>query len=128
VLRISLQYFDAFGEQARAFVGRSLKREALAQYFETLVPTPKDADPGRPMATREALVRLFETGKGNDLPSVRGSLWSAVNAVAQFVDRERPTRSYGAESEDMKRFQSAQFGSGAALRSRAWSEALSLLG
>jgi phage/plasmid-like protein (TIGR03299 family) len=128
VLGISIQYFDAFGEQARAFVGRSLKREALARYFESLVPTPRNADPARSIATRETLLRLFEAGKGNDLPTVRGSLWAAVNAVTELIDHERPTRVKGAQKAELKRFESAQFGSGARLRSRAWNEALALLG
>jgi phage/plasmid-like protein (TIGR03299 family) len=127
VLGISLQYFDAFGEQAKAFVGRALKQEALARYFETLVPTPKDADPGRSTATREALMRLFETGKGNDLPSVRGTLWAAVNALVEYVDFERPTRLTKGGSEASSRWESAQFGTGSLLKERAWSLAKEML-
>lgn len=128
LLGISFKYFDDFASQAKAFAGRSLTQEALAGYFETLVPDPQDGDPSRAIATRESLVRLFETGRGNALPSVRGTLWGAVNAVAEFVDHERPTRHRAGESEPVKRFQSAQFGSGSALRARAWTLALGLLG
>lgn len=128
VLGISLKYFDAFGEQAKAFVGRSLQWQAVADYFETLVPIPKDVDPTRSIATRETLFRLFEEGKGNELPTVRGSLWAALNAVTEFVDHVRTTRVKGDEKKELKRFESAQFGSGAQLRAQAWSEALALLG
>jgi len=128
LLGISVKYFDSFADQAIALASHSLTREALALYFQSLVPDPKDADPSRAVSTRETLVRLFETGKGNALPSVRGTLWAALNAVCELIDHERPTRAKRGESEQLKRFQSAQFGSGAQLREMAWDRALSLLG
>lgn len=128
LLGLSINSFDTFAEQAKAFAGRMIKKEALAAYFETLVPDPKDADPARAVSTREAFVRLFESGKGNDLPSVRGTLWAALNGVVEFIDHERQTRTREGEAEAENRFKSAQFGSGAALKARAWSQALALLG
>jgi phage/plasmid-like protein (TIGR03299 family) len=128
LLGISVKYFDAFALQAGAFASHSLTREALNRYFQSLVPDPKDADPSRAVATRETLVRLFETGKGNFLPTVRGTLWGAINAVAELIDHERPTRTKPGENEALNRWKSAQFGSGAALKERAWTKALALLG
>jgi phage/plasmid-like protein (TIGR03299 family) len=128
LLGISVKYFDTFADQASAFASHALSKEALALYFQSLVPDPKDADPSRSVLTRETLVRLFETGKGNALPTVRGTLWAAVNSVAELVDHERRARTKPDESEALKRWKSAQFGSGAALKERAWSQALALLG
>jgi phage/plasmid-like protein (TIGR03299 family) len=127
LLGISVKYYDAFADQAQAFAKRALTQEALARYFETLAPDPKDADPARRVATRETWTRLFEAGKGNDLSSVRGTLWAAVNAVCEYVDHERPTRGQEGQEEKIRRFESAQFGTGAVLRARAWKEALALL-
>lgn len=127
LLGISEKYFDSFGEEAQAFAGRDLLRQEAARYFEELIPSPKEGDPTRAQVTRETLLRLFEAGKGNDLPSVRGTLWAALNAVTEFVDHERPTRAKEGESEHLKRFQSAQFGSGAVLRARAWEMAQSMV-
>ena len=105
-----------------------IRKEALEAYFKTLVPDPKDGEASRASLTRENLVRLFETGKGNDLPSVRGTLWGAVNAVIEHIDHERPARGSAETDPGEARWKSAQFGSGAALKTRAWSEALALLG
>ena len=124
LLGITLKYYDAFEEQSKALAGRSLTGETVRTYFRDLVPDPKDADPARAVATRETLMRLFETGRGNALPTVRGTLWAALNAVAEFVDHERPTRAKDGESVLFKRFESAQFGSGALLKERAWRWAL----
>ena len=128
LLELSRESFDVFQDQARAFAGRMIRKEALDAYFKTLVPDPKAGEPSRAAATREHLVRLFESGKGNTLPSVRGTLWAAVNGVVEFVDYERSTRAGVATDPRESRWKSAQFGSGAALKTRAWSEALALLG
>ncbi|MBV8878878.1 MAG: DUF932 domain-containing protein [Planctomycetaceae bacterium] len=126
LLECSLRSFEQFEAQARAFAGRMMRKEALDAYFKTLVPDPKEGDPGRAILTREALARFFETGKGNSLPSVRGSLWAALNGVVEWVHYVRPTRTEDGDP-DAGRWKSAQFGTGAALKSRAWSEALGLL-
>jgi len=128
LLDLALKYYDSFKEQAGAMAGRSLRKEALDLYFKSLVPDPKEGDPARAAATRETLVRLFETGKGNALPTVRGSLWAALNSAAELVDHERPVRVKPGQSEQENRWKSAQFGSGAVLKEQAWSEALALLG
>jgi phage/plasmid-like protein (TIGR03299 family) len=123
LLGISLKYYDSFGEQARHFASRQLTRSAVERYFESLVPDPKDADPVRAAATRETLLRLFETGRGSDLPGARGTLWGAVNAISEFVDHERGTRGVGT-TERMARWKSSIFGSGRDLKERAWQRAL----
>ena len=127
LLGLSRKYFDDFAAQARAFARRSLTAEALAGYFKDLVPDPAEGDPSRAIATRESLVGLFESGRGNALPGVRGTLWAAVNAVAEYVDHERPARRAGGAALAERRFASALFGSGAALKERAWSRALALV-
>jgi len=127
ILGISMKFFDDFEGQARAFASRSVTSEALDLYFRSLVPDPKEGAPSRAITTRESLLRLFESGKGNDLPGVRGTLWAAVNAVTEYVDYERPTRRSNGTSQEEKRFESAVFGSGAALKGEAWGRALTLV-
>ena len=35
------------------------------------------------------IVTSAETGKGNDLPSVRGTLWTAYNGVSEWLSYNR---------------------------------------
>jgi hypothetical protein len=37
----------------------------------------------------DSCVRLFEAGRGSDLPGVRGTLWGAYNCVSEFLGYER---------------------------------------
>jgi phage/plasmid-like protein (TIGR03299 family) len=131
LLGISLKYFDDFGEQARRFAKRSMSSLAVKEYFEGLVPDPKDADPVRAASTRETLLRLFESGRGSDLPGARGTLWGAVNAVSEFTDHKRSTRGSSARDSGvgkrLSRWKSAMFGSGRDLKERAWQRALALV-
>jgi len=57
---------------------------------------------------------------GADLSSANGTAWGLVNAVTQFVDHERRAR-----SQDY-RLDSAWFGQGAAIKGKAYQEALKL--
>ena len=55
----------------------------------------------------------------------RFTAWSALQAVTRYVDHERSTR--GGESEDSARFESANFGSGEALKQKAMGLLLPLI-
>jgi hypothetical protein len=48
----------------------------------------------------------------------RGTVWTALNAVTRYVDHDRSTRN--GDNQESARFDSAQFGSGAALKAQAW--------
>ena len=60
-------------------------------------------------------------GMGSDLASSRNSAWGLVNAVTEYVDHHRRAR-----SQDY-RLDSAWFGQGSQLKSRALNQALTLL-
>lgn len=107
-------------------MGKALGREALERYFAEVVPLKEGVDPSRTLATRQRLIRLFETGRGNAMEGVRGTLWAALNAVAEYVDHERPTRSGEGGSAREKRLESSLWGSGARLKERAWRVALEM--
>jgi phage/plasmid-like protein (TIGR03299 family) len=98
----------------------------LDTFFKTLVPDPIDADPTRARNTRSELFRLFEEGIGQDIPQIRGTTWAALNAVTEFVDHHRPTRASNPSERSQQRLQSAWFGPGACLKTRAWELALEL--
>lgn len=55
-----------------------------------------------------------------------GTLWAALQAVTEYVDHERPTRTAGGRAEEAQRLASATWGSGARLKAKAWSTALDL--
>lgn len=98
----------------------------LDAFFKTLVPDPTDGDPTRARNIRAELHRLFEEGTGQNLPQVKGTTWAAVNAVTEFVDHHRGTRGTDSLDRSRQRLQSAWFGQGAAMKSKAWGLALEI--
>ena len=71
-------------------------------------------------------VKLFESGRGNDVIGVRGTAWAALNAVTEYVDHVKPVgrnlATAGARNVvvDDKRLHSAWFGTGSDIKQRAW--------
>jgi len=60
-------------------------------------------------------------GKGADMASAAGTAWGVLNSVTEFVDHHRRARSAD------HRLDAAWFGPGAALKLKAWDEALKLV-
>jgi hypothetical protein len=67
----------------------------------------------------EQVLALCESGKGNNLPAIRGTYWSAYNGVTEWLSYQRG-RSQG------NRLNSLWFGDGAALNRRALETAVAM--
>ncbi len=95
----------------------------LDAYFEQVMPLSEDDDAKREKIEQrhERLRELFETGDGNDLPGVRGSLWAGYNAVTQWVDRESYT------SRNKEPLRTIWFGNGERLKRQAFEAAEQML-
>lgn len=84
-------------------------------------------DPSLPLAdqpNQKGLQNVYNLyagqGIGADLSSAKGTAWGLVNAVTQYVDHDRRAR-----SQD-HRLDSAWFGTGAAIKAKAYKEAMRL--
>lgn len=116
--------FEATAEQYRLLANRNINAKDLEKYIKIVFATKKqiqeaesaeDLNSGsRVMAD---IIQLFETGKGNDLPGVKGTMWAAYNAVTEFVQYKRGTSDEG-------RLNELWFGQGATLNKRALEKAV----
>jgi phage/plasmid-like protein (TIGR03299 family) len=90
----------------------------VTQYVEQVLPEPvrRPSEKGRQLLLRirEEARRLFESGKGNDQPGIRGTLWAAYNGVTELVDHHIPDKSTEG------RLQRILFGDGYEVKVRAW--------
>lgn len=112
-----------FEECARKLATVQLTQDAWKNYAKKsgLVPEAEDGDrpSSRSYQIMEDVSRLFERGKGQEMPGARGTAWGAFNAVVEYVDYVRSTR-------NDKRAESLLFGSGAQIKQTAWDNALAL--
>jgi phage/plasmid-like protein (TIGR03299 family) len=107
--------------------GKKLTARLLEDLTRTLTKAADDPDAGaRPPAGAAAfnnIMELVESGRGTDIPGVRGSAYGWLNAVTEYVDHYRNVRP-GLRSEAEARFESTVFGSGARLKDQAMTLAL----
>jgi phage/plasmid-like protein (TIGR03299 family) len=102
-----------------------LEAEFMAQVFGK--PAPDEADRAKTMRkTREDRLAAIMASPTSQVKGTKDSLFSAMNAVVEFADHDRTTRTSEGGDADESRLFSATFGSGAELKERAWSAALEL--
>lgn len=132
IMDLARREFVATTEQYQALASRQVSRDDLEKYVRKVfkVTPPKHALlkaelTGKPIRENQnyqllgRIVPLFEHGRGNDMPGVKGTWWGAYNAVSEFLTHER-----GREQET--RVDSLWFGQGAALNRKALNIALEM--
>lgn len=101
-LGITFTYYSEFEKAGNALVRSKISKRDFAAFLERLVPySPEEhatVEAGKPsraaqnvLKTREAIDSLYRTS--DNLDNVRGTKWAALNAVAEYVDYYRPSRS-----------------------------------
>jgi len=126
VLGLATIFYDDVRTKIDVLAGYQPKPEQLATYFKALYPDSPDCRNKRAENIRSELLRLFDEGRGQDIPEIRHSAWAAYHAVTEWVDHHRPTRTRNPQERDSRRLQSQWFGSGARLKERAWQLALEM--
>lgn len=129
--------FEATAEQFRWLASRGVDEDDLRRYVRTVfsrgaLPSAGEAAPEvvdaeialdepaeRGGRLFDSVRRLFESGRGNDRPAVRGTWWAAYNAVTEYLAHER-----GGDRDT--RINSLWFAGGSRLNERALKAALVL--
>ncbi|MGL5093641.1 MAG: DUF932 domain-containing protein [Aeromonas sobria] len=123
VLGLGLANWDMFQRNIHELSHRSVSPAEAILFFSGLINDPTDDD-GNIVLSRptKKLQELYQgAGMGSELTSAKNTAWGLVNAVTEYVDHHRRAR-----SQD-NRLDSAWFGQGAQLKTRALNQALTLL-
>jgi phage/plasmid-like protein (TIGR03299 family) len=120
VMDVANAEFEATAEQYRRLARRSINQADLRRYVNQVF----QVEEGQKRSTRlknimEEIVRLAEAGRGNELPSVSGTLWTAYNGVPEWLGYQRG-------NSQGNRLNSLWFGDGAALNQHALEVALGM--
>lgn len=126
VLGLAQRFYDDVEAQIDRLANHYPTALQLAAYFKAVYPDAPEGESTRTRNVRHEMLRLFEHGIGHDIPEIRHTTWTALNAVTEFVDHHRSTRGKTTIERSSNRLESAWFGSGARLKQRAWDEALRL--
>ena len=90
VMNVANQEFEATAEQYRLLARKSINQADLRLYVRKVLKIQEN----EPISARmqnsiREIIRKCQSGKGNDLPSVRGTLWTAYNGVNEWLGYQR---------------------------------------
>jgi len=126
-LGIIVARFDAFDEEMHAMLAKELTGKQVKSYFAGLLPEPPTERGKKNRDNALAAIHTnFEFGETNNLPGMRGTAWSAYNAVSQWADHQRQFRGTDQRGRAESRLNSVWFGSSNDLKQKAYSHALEL--
>lgn len=110
----------------KALAARQVQTAEILRYLEAVVPNPVDPQMARAKQNRERerdeILTLLESGKGTEIPGVKGTLWGAYNAVTEWVDHSAQPKLTGD-----RRLENTFFGKGAELKAGALKAAQAML-
>jgi hypothetical protein len=110
-----------FVARVRKMSEHPMNLESASGYFdEILGKTSTKALSSKAERERNTILAFFHSAPGQEMPTAKNTLWGAVNAVTYYVDHVRAAA--GAD-----RLESAWFGSGNALKEKAWVKASELI-
>lgn len=126
VLGIAARYFDDLEDRFDLLARHHPTHAQVSGYFDALYPDPEEGNPSRSRNVRDELFRLFEGGKGQDIPEIKSTSWAMFNALTEYVDHHRPTRARSESDRAANRLESSWFGSGSRLKEKAFGLALEM--
>lgn len=113
--------------RTKALAERKVSGAAAEAFFRRVLtypashPSDREATAVNERAIKAVGQLYAGRGRGALLPSSAGTAWGLLNSITEFVDHHRRARS------DDHRRDAAWFGQGAALKQKAWDEALRLV-
>jgi phage/plasmid-like protein (TIGR03299 family) len=115
----------AWNRLADVPLNQKLEQEFMAQVFGR--PGPDETDRARSLRkSREERIAAILASPTSQVRGTKDSLFSAMQAVVEWADHDRTTRTGDGGDADESRLFSATFGSGAEVKARAWEAALEL--
>jgi phage/plasmid-like protein (TIGR03299 family) len=125
-LGIAISSFDGFMARMKALSECTVNDTAAESFYRRVLTYPTTSTSTPAQATNDRAIKAVQElfagrGKGADMASAAGTAWGLLNSVTEFVDHHRRARS------DDNRTDSAWFGAGAALKQKAFEEAMRLV-
>ena len=114
------QGFAQFKQIGDAMASVEMSAQQISEFFKTILEIPFDAKKAdvsaRKMNQFADLSRAYSTSVREG--AEKNSVWSALQAVTRYADHDRSVQK-GSQREDVARFNSAQFGTGDAIKGKA---------
>jgi len=115
--------FEQFAKEAELTAKRKLSnKEAVEFLIKVMGDEKKPIEEQKNARLMKHVMELYMgKGMGSNLPSADGTLWGLINAVTEYSDHHRGTRT--ADS----RLNKSWFGDGATMKQKAWDSAMKMV-
>ena len=121
ILGLSNKLFEILGQYYVGMSQKMINTTMFSQYLNEIFPEPIfTMQKTRVKDIHEKIIKLSEVGVGSEL--TRGTLWGAYNAVTEYVDHFRLST-----KNNSTRLKSMWYGSGDALKKKAFTSAVAML-
>jgi phage/plasmid-like protein (TIGR03299 family) len=122
------KWFDKLGETYNQLASKQCGLKAFNNYVRTIglvpeEPTEEFGQKSKTLQIMEDLSTRFEKGLGNDQLQIKGTWWTAYNAVTEHVDH---SPLFGRAKNLNDRARSLLFGAGSFVKERAFTRAVEL--
>lgn len=122
IMDVANSEFEATAEQYRLLARKSINQADLRRYVKNVFKVEEEEEGSTRLKNiMEQVIELAEAGRGNELPSVRNTLWTAYNGVSEWLGYQR------GNSQD-NRLNSLWFGDGANINRHALEVAVEMAG
>ncbi len=125
------KWYEEFNQKCNALASKQVSVAEVNAFYAKLFNT--EGMKAEDINTRtknaiDACKELFETGKGSQLITSKGTMWGLVNSVTDYSDHSRTTRqTSNFETEGEARMNASLFGTGEVLKTAAFENALQMV-
>jgi phage/plasmid-like protein (TIGR03299 family) len=105
IMNLANREFEATLEQYKLLANRQINSTDLEKYVKLVMVGAKKMEANEEAGNRiiNRIIPLFEKGRGNDMPEIKGTFWAAYNSISEYLQYEKG-------SDEQIRMDSLMFG------------------
>lgn len=124
IMNVAQAEFEATATQFKLLASKQISRKDLERLVKIVFSQKKDLSvkelDDSTSRVLSKIIPLFEQGRGNDLPGVKGTYWAAYNSINEYLQYERG-------DNNALRMDSMWFGTSASLNKKALDTAVGMV-
>ena len=90
-MNLANREFEATLEQYKLLANREINSTDLEKYVKMVMIGEKKMEANKEAGARilNRIIPLFEKGRGNDMPEIKGTFWAAYNSISEYLQYEK---------------------------------------
>lgn len=91
IMNLANREFEATLEQYKLLANREINSTDLEKYVKMVMIGEKKMEANKEAGARilNRIIPLFEKGRGNDMPEIKGTFWAAYNSISEYLQYEK---------------------------------------